>query len=181
MVEFRVNLSTRAMRRYMQDVATVYPRELSRSIRRVGGVIRRQMTAAVKGPGSSRVGRLAPLSDLHSRLHENKSGGKLRESRAIRITRRGQFGAVIDYVPGLQAYAARWQDGGAASVSKKDVRRGIYMQLADKGVRGFKITPTTQQPARQYTGIIADKMAPDFQRQVLGNLNKIINARANKK
>lgn len=181
MVEFRVELSTRRMRRYMQDVATLYPRELSRSIRRVGGVIRRQMTAAVKGPGSTRVGKLAPLSELRKKLYGSKSGGKLREGRLIRIYRRGQFGAMVDYVPGMKPYAARWQEGGSASTDNKAVRKALYLQLAHRGVRGFQIDPTIQQPARPFVQTIRDKMAPDFHRQVLGNLNRIINGRANRK
>ncbi len=180
MVEFRVDLSMRRMRRYMRDIAIVYPRELSRSIMRVCGVIRRQMTAAVKGPGSSRVGSLAPLSDLRKKLYGSKSGGKLRESRLIRISKRGRFAAVVDYVPGMRPYAARWQDGGGSSTDNKGVRRALHIQLSYLGIKGFRIDPSLQQPARPFVPVVRDKMAPDFHRQVLGNLTRIINSRANR-
>lgn len=173
-----VQLDDRAFRRYLSSLETLFPREMVRAVAMSAGIVKRQITSAIRNNGNSVTGSFNALSDIRNMLRSDKPGGVLGQSKSIKIYKTGRTGRYIDFVPGLRGQAARWQTGGTVGFENPAVRKLVKIRLAKKGYNRIELDKSAVQPERMVHGPVVMYAAKNMRKWLLGSLDKILEGKA---
>ena len=155
-------------RAYLKRMAAEHPREMSRAVAIEARNVKSKMAKAVKKPS-------VPMSTIHNILYGRKSGGVLGKSKMIQNKRLGQFSRRLGWIPALEPYINKYQQGGGVGFEKKSVRHQIHKRLGAMKRRDVEVSPSAKQPARPFIPQIVKEEQKVFRKNIQSIVTKLIN------
>lgn len=164
----KVKVESRRAERCLLSIAGAYPKQTRRALGRYGGIIRRRLVKSMKAAMG------VPMSEIRNVLHPGIAGGKLANSKSLKLYRPSRYEVVVDWIEPLRSYASRWQSGGDVGFGTREVRHAMYRVLGGKGHRVAKLDPSARQPSRLVSLNERSIAAREAPRVILGIVKSIL-------